>query len=70
MNSDTKLGDHLDKYELTKFMNNHSVNLLVGRPSSGTTSLLYSFFKSRGKDKIFEKVFHNIFLFMPENSQK
>ena len=26
MNCDTKLGEHLDKYELTKFMNNHSVN--------------------------------------------
>ena len=70
MNCDTKLGEHLDKYELTKFMNNHSVNILIGKPASGKTSLLYSFFKSRGKDKIFKKVFHNIYLFMPENSQK
>ena len=70
MNCDEKLGEHLERYELTKFMNNHSVNLLIGKPASGKTSLLYSFFKSRGKDKIFRKVFHNIFLFMPENSQK
>ena len=66
MNCDTKLGEHLDRYELTKFMNNHSVNILIGKPASGKTSLLYSFFKSRGKDKILKKKIHNIYLFMPQ----
>jgi hypothetical protein len=27
---DKKLADHLDTWEITKFLNNHSVNLLIG----------------------------------------
>ena len=37
----------LDKYELMKFFNCHSTNLLIGKPRSGNTSLLYSLFKSK-----------------------
>jgi hypothetical protein len=39
---------------------------MIGRPASGKTSLLYSFFKS---PKIFRKVFHNIYLFQPSHSR-
>ena len=49
----------LDKYELTKFLNCHSTNLLIGKPRSGKTSLLYSLFKSK---HLLKKVFGNIFL--------
>ena len=69
MKCDAGLADHLDKYELTKFLNRHSINLLIGKPGSGKTSLLYSLFKSGGKNKIFKKVFHNIYLFMPSQSR-
>jgi Ca2+-binding EF-hand superfamily protein len=69
MACDKPLASHLDNYEVTKFMNKHSVNLLIGKPGSGKTSLLYSFFKKGGKGRIFKKVFHNIYLFMPENSR-
>jgi len=47
-------------------MNSHETNLFIGKPKSGKTSLLYSFFKS---PKLFRKVFHNIFLFQPSHSR-
>jgi predicted ATPase len=59
---DFDLHKKLNKYELTKFLNRHSANLLCGRAGSGKTSLLFSMFKS---PDIFKKVFHNIFLFQP-----
>ena len=63
---DKGLHKKLNEYELSKFMNNHATNLFIGRPGSGKTSLLYSFFKSR---ELFAKVFHNIFLFQPSHSR-
>ena len=55
MKCDEPLAEHLNNYEITKFMNKHSINLLIGKPGSGKTSLLYSLFKARGKKKIFKK---------------
>lgn len=69
MRCDSGLADHLNNYEITKFMNCHSINLLIGKPGSGKTSLLYSLFKNGGKNKIFKKVFHNIYLFQPNASR-
>jgi hypothetical protein len=69
MKCDDPLAEHLNNYEITKFMNCHSVNLLIGKPGSGKTSLLYSMFKGGGKKKIFKKVFQNIYLFMPQQSR-
>lgn len=66
MNCDKPLHKKLDKYELSRFMNNHSTNLFIGRPGSGKTSLIYSFFKSK---ELFAKVFHNVFLFQPSHSR-
>ena len=43
---DGGLHNKLNNYELTKFLNNHSNNLFIGRPGSGKTSLVYSLFKS------------------------
>ena len=37
---DEILHPKLDKYEVTKFLNEHSTNLLIGKPKSGKTSLL------------------------------
>lgn len=63
---DGGLHPKLNNFELTKFLNSHETNLMIGRPASGKTSLLYSFFKS---PKIFRKVFHNIYLFQPSHSR-
>lgn len=59
---DFELHKKLNKFELTKFMNRHTANILVGRPNSGKTTLLFSMFKSAD---IFKKVFHNVYLFQP-----
>ena len=66
MNCDSGLHKKLDKYELSRFLNCHSTNLLIGRPGSGKTSLLYSLFKSK---ELFKKVFHSVFLFQPSHSR-
>ena len=63
---DTKLHPKLDEYDLTKFMNCHSVNLIIGKPGSGKTNLLFSLFKSK---KLFRKVYDKIFLFQPSLSR-
>jgi hypothetical protein len=64
---DEKLHPKLDKYDLTSFLNNHSTTLMVGRPGSGKTSILYSFFQSRD---IMRNVFDKIFLMQPESSRQ
>lgn len=66
MNCDSGLHDKLNNFEISKFMNKHSTNLYVGRPGSGKTSLVTSFFKSK---ELFNKVFHNIYLFQPSHSR-
>ena len=66
MNCDDGLHPKLNEYELTSFLNNHCTNLLVGKPRSGKTSLLYAFFKS---SKLFKKTYHNIFIFQPSASR-
>lgn len=69
MSCDDGLRKRLNKYDLTKFMNSHETNLLIGRPGSGKTSLLYSLFKGTKKDPMFRDVFHNIYLFQPSHSR-
>lgn len=64
---DECLHEKLNTYDMTSFMNSHETNLFIGKPKSGKTSLLYSFFKS---PKLFRKVFHNIFLFQPSHSRQ
>jgi hypothetical protein len=63
---DEVLNKKLDKYELTKFLNCHQTSLLIGKPKSGKTSLLYSLFENK---TLFRGVFHNIFLFQPSQSR-
>lgn len=63
---DGGLHKKLNNFELTKFLNSHETNLMIGRPASGKTSLLYAFFKSK---EVFHRVFHNIYLFQPSHSR-
>lgn len=62
---DKPLHKKLDNYELTKFLNGHTTNLILGRPASGKSSILYSLFKS---PKCLKKVFNKVFIFRPERS--
>ena len=64
---DTKIHPKLDKYEIMKFLDCHSTNLLIGKPRSGKTSLLYSLFKSK---RLLKKCYENIFLFQPTHSRQ
>lgn len=66
MNCDSGLHPKLDNYELSKFLNCHATNLFIGKPGSGKTSLVVSLFKSK---EIFNKVFHNVYLFQPSQSR-
>lgn len=63
---DNGIHPKLNKYELTKFLNCHSTNLLIGKPGSGKTSLIGSFFNSK---ELLKQTYHNLILFQPSNSR-
>lgn len=69
MMCDGDLDDNLNKYEVTKFFNKHQMTLMIGRPKSGKTSLLYSFFKGQRKNRILRGVYSTVYLFQPQNSR-
>ena len=66
MRCDKPLHKKLDYFELTKFLNSHTTNLLIGKPRSGKTSLLFSLFENKD---ILRKVYHKIYVFQPEPSR-
>ena len=66
MRCDKPLHKKLDKFELTKFLNQHTTNLLIGKPRSGKTSLLFSLFENK---EILRKVYHKIYIFQPSPSR-
>jgi DNA replication protein DnaC len=66
-NVDGKLAEKLDEYEITKLMNKSNFTLFLGRAGSGKTSLMVSLLNTKA---LFKKVFHNIYVFMPNNSRK
>lgn len=67
MNCDKELSKNLNKYELTKFLNRSQSSMIIGRPGSGKTSLLYALFKS-DNPCLLKDVFENIYLFQPKES--
>lgn len=67
MNCDIELNKNLNNYELTKFLNKSQSTMIIGRPGSGKTSLLYALFKQE-KPNLLKDVFENIFIFQPKES--
>jgi KaiC/GvpD/RAD55 family RecA-like ATPase len=63
---DKKIHSKLDEYDLTKFLNCHSTNLIIGKPQSGKTNLLYQFFKSK---HLLKNCYDKIYLFQPSQSR-
>ena len=63
---DTELHSKLNNYDLTKHLNCHSTNLILGTPGSGKTNLIYSFLKSK---HLLNKCYDKIFLFQPAESR-
>jgi len=63
---DNELDSKLNEYEITSLMNRSNFTLFLGRAGSGKSSLLISFLQTPA---LFKKVYHNIFLFMPNNSR-
>lgn len=66
---DNPIGEHLNKYEMLSHLNSFSNTAIIGRPGSGKTSLLCSFLKGKGREKIFRKCFDKILLVMPSSSR-
>ena len=62
---DDPLHEKLNEYDLSKFLNCHSTNLLIGKPGSGKTSTMTSWFQSK---HLLKKVYHTIYLFQPSHS--
>jgi hypothetical protein len=62
---DDPLHEKLNDYDLSKFLNCHSTNLLIGKPGSGKTSTMTSWFQSK---LLLKKVYHTIYLFQPSHS--
>jgi hypothetical protein len=66
MSCDIKLHEKLDKYELTKCaFQKHKTTSIIGLPSQGKSSLVWSWFKSR---KVLSKCFTRIYYIAPANS--
>jgi uncharacterized protein (UPF0216 family) len=62
---DKPLDNKLEMYELTKFLNKHSTNLIVGKPGQGKSSLIYGLMKSK---KLLFQCYSHIYVFQPERS--
>jgi len=67
MSCDVELNKNLSKYKLTSFLNKSQSTMIIGKPGSGKTSLLYALFKSE-RPTLFRDVFENIFIFQPKES--
>lgn len=63
---DKELDKKLNKFDLTKQLNKHCINLFIAPPKSGKTSFLYSLFKT---PSLLKKVYHTIYIFQPSPSR-
>ncbi len=63
---DKPLSPHLDEIPLLSYLNKSFACAFIGRAGSGKTSLMTGLLQTKNK---FKKVFHKIYLFMPEYSR-
>jgi len=63
---DKGLHPKLEQYEMSKYLNSHSTNLLLGKPRSGKSSLMWSMLRSK---KMLNKVYNHVYLFQPSHSR-
>ena len=66
---DGSINDNLEKYDMLKNLNGFKFTMIIGKPASGKTSLLTSWMVTKGKKKIFRKVFDNVLVVMPSHSR-
>ena len=66
MTCDKPLDKKLDNYEMTKYLNCHQSTVIIGKPQSGKTSMMYSLLKSK---KLLKNIYDKIFIFQPEASR-
>ena len=66
MMCDTPLDPKLDAFDLTRFLNCHQFSIIIGKPGSGKTSLLYSMFKSK---PMLKGVYDRVFIVQPPSSR-
>ena len=66
MTCDTPLDPKLDAFDLTRFLNCHQFSIIIGKPGSGKTSLLYSMFKSK---PMLKGVYDRVFIVQPPSSR-
>lgn len=64
-NSDKPLSNHVKE----PFPNKSFTLAIIGRPGSGKTSMLINLLKSKGQNRVYNKVFDKIILVMPKNSR-
>ena len=63
------IGEHLNKYDMLKHLNNYGFISIIGKPGSGKTSLLVSFLTGKGPNKVFRKCFNHVLVVMPTPSR-
>ena len=66
MKCDKPLHPKLNNYEVMSYLNCHSTNLLVGKPASGKSSLMWGMLSDK---RLLRKVYHHIYLFQPSHSR-
>jgi KaiC/GvpD/RAD55 family RecA-like ATPase len=64
------LGEHLTKYDMLQQLNGFKFTGIIGKPGMGKTSMMVSWLQSKGKNKVFRKVFENLLVVMPTSSRK
>lgn len=60
----------LTKRDIKPLPNTHHFMVFTGPPGSGKTSLSIGLLTTKGKNKIYKNVFHNVILVCPSNSRK
>jgi KaiC/GvpD/RAD55 family RecA-like ATPase len=66
---DYPLTEHLKYFPQFSYMNVFNTTAILGKPASGKTSMLISMLSQKGKEKIYNKVFDFVYVFMPTQSR-